>query len=442
MRTNKFALGLLLAGLMFPATVRSETSVIAGWGNQLYPSYLFATATISRDDFEEENVLGDPLGLIGVEIEAQEDEQSVTVKVECDEFLEPTEFTCELAEEGEVYEIRPTIRYRYARLSDCHQATPATLSIRVQVGDEAPEVHQRVVLFRSINDCPFVYVDGEDEIDTSYTYAAYVNEDHPFVDKLLREALDIGIVNEFMGYQGESPESVMRQVYALWDLMVSRGVKYSDITTTSTRSGIVGSQHIRLIEDTVNNSQANCVDGSVLFVSMLRKIGINAGLVLEPEHCFVYFTTGDGAENIYGLETTAMGYQVKTPKRVFKVLKNAIDEEDRYDESWPNFVYAVTVATKKLREADEREENDEGMELTIINVGAHRENGFLAIPCRTHEEFVGFNFVVNEDDEEDGEEDWDEDDEQEEDEWDDEDEEEDEEWSDDDEEDEEEDWDA
>ena len=47
---------------------------------------------------------------------------------------------------------------------------------------------------RTINDCPFSLTQDDGVLDVSYTFAAYVNEQHPFVDKLLREALDIGIV--------------------------------------------------------------------------------------------------------------------------------------------------------------------------------------------------------------------------------------------------------
>ena len=52
--------------------------------------------------------------------------------------------------------------------------------------------------------------------DTGIFFAAYVNEENPMIDKLLREALDTRIVNRFLGYQGGA-EVVDRQVYALWE---------------------------------------------------------------------------------------------------------------------------------------------------------------------------------------------------------------------------------
>ncbi len=64
----------------------------------------------------------------------------------------------------------------------------------------------------------------------------------------------------------------MQQVYSLWDLMVNRDVRYSSVTNTAALSKNTYSQHVRMLEETINNTQANCVDGSVLFASMLRRL--------------------------------------------------------------------------------------------------------------------------------------------------------------------------
>ncbi len=40
-------------------------------------------------------------------------------------------------------------------------------------------------------------VDGKSVTDVRFMFAAYVNEQHPFVEKVLREALDEGIVDSF-----------------------------------------------------------------------------------------------------------------------------------------------------------------------------------------------------------------------------------------------------
>ena len=168
---------------------------------------------------------------------------------------------------------------------------------------------------RSINDCPFAFRNGEEVVDTSFAFAAYVNEQHPFVDKLLREALDRGVVKSFHGYQGRSKEDVIRQAYAVWDLLVARDIRYSSITTTAVDSPSVACQHVRLIEDSINNSQANCVDGSVLWVSLLQKIGIHGSLIVTSNHCYAGFYLDNKRESFFAIETTLLGAEVDEDRR-------------------------------------------------------------------------------------------------------------------------------
>ncbi len=204
-------------------------------------------------------------------------------------------------------------------------------------------------------------LDGESVVDVAFTFAAYVNEQHPFVDKLLREALDIGVVDKFTGYQSNDPEEVIRQVYALWDLFVARDVRYSSITATSSNSDQLACQHVRLLEDSINNQQANCVDGSVLlYRSMLRKIGIDAFLVLEPGHCYAGFYLDRDHKGAIGIDSVLVGESLDEPEEVLELLDSAIDESARDESSWPSFVKSCEIATDKLvAQADAGESKEE-----------------------------------------------------------------------------------
>jgi hypothetical protein len=258
------------------------------------------------------------------------------------------------------------------------------------LGDGPIEEISKTATFRSINDCPLALrlgSDPEQVEDVSFTFAAYVNEQHPFVDKLLREALDIGTIPRFTGYQSKDPREVIRQVYALWDLMIERDVRYSSITTTVENTQLVGSQAVRLIEDSVNNSQANCVDGSVLFVSMLRKIGIEAFLVLEPGHCYIGFYLEPDSDKMLGLETTAMDLEVKTPKDPPKILAESIEKSMRGKKSWASFVLSISHATDKLLGDEEKFKSETELAYRKINIGRARSIGVLPIPFDGKEEF-------------------------------------------------------
>ena len=83
------------------------------------------------------------------------------------------------------------------------------------------DLGQRVRTFsvRSINECLLGYVaNGTKFYDTSIFFAAYVNEENPMIDQLLREALNTRIVNRFLGYQSKAKGVVDKQVYALWNI--------------------------------------------------------------------------------------------------------------------------------------------------------------------------------------------------------------------------------
>jgi hypothetical protein len=89
---------------------------------------------------------------------------------------------------------------------------------------------------------------------TGIFFAAYVNEENPMIDKLLREALDTRIVNRFLGYQGGA-EVVDRQVYALWNVLQKRKFRYSSVSNTSLSSNVVFSQLIRDIKARTERSR-------------------------------------------------------------------------------------------------------------------------------------------------------------------------------------------
>lgn len=395
MKLTQSILGLAgIALTLGLSAARADFTPVAGWDNQLFPSYLIATAAIKQEpQGESGNTFGETDGQLGVIVVATEDDQPVSVSIRCDEFMETSEYHGVLPKAGETYVINPKIRYRFDRLSKCRQATPATVVYRVNLGSEEGEEVSKTITFRSINDCPLQVRTESDVVDTKFAFAAYVNEQHPFVDKLLREALDIGIVDKFDGYQSGNPQDVVKQVYAVWDLLAARDVRYSSITTTVADSEIVSSQHVRMLEETANNSQANCVDGSVLLVSILRKIGINAALVLEPGHCFIAFSADADGKVALGLETTLIAAQLDAPEEVDELLDGSVDEDARNDSSWSSFVAAVRVGTSSLVKNDEHLKSGADDAYAFIDIRTWRSMGVLPIPFQGQEKLVSYDFT-------------------------------------------------
>ncbi len=183
------------------SNARADFTPIVGWDQQLFPAFIVATAGIktSANDANP-NQLGDPNGLLGVEVTAPFDNAPIEVTVIGEEYFETSVFSGKLANKGTTYTIFPKVRYRYQKLNQCQQATHATVSFRVKLGDQAAEEASTTMTVRPIHDCPLKIVVNDEVIDVSFTFATFVNEQHPFVDKLLRETLDIGVVDSFIGY--------------------------------------------------------------------------------------------------------------------------------------------------------------------------------------------------------------------------------------------------
>jgi hypothetical protein len=372
---------------------RAEFATIEGWDRQLFPSYIVATATVHAQDEKARtagnaNVLGNGSGLLGVRVRSPHDSAGVRVTISSDVILEPSVFSGTLAAEGEEYRINPNLKFRYATLIQNKQALPVDVTYRVEIDDQPVEEKTETIILRSINDCPRMIVDGKSVTDLRFMFAASVNEQHPFVEKVLREALDEEIVDSFSGYQSGKTENVYGQVYALWKALSSRDVRYSNITVTAAASEKVYSQHVRLIDESINNAQANCVDGSVLFASLLRKVGIEPYLVLIPGHCYVAFQVDKEGKKIAALETTLIGASLDEDATEVDELSDVVDEDEESEDSWVTFTAAFVVGRNNLQKHVEKLKDGKESGYVIISVADARKHGILPIAFKSGAKFT------------------------------------------------------
>jgi len=352
----------------------------------LFPSFLIGTA---RVDLPEEffaawegDQIGDPHGIIGITLYEAKAGSKVEVTVKENEYMAESRLKQTLQDDSEALLIHPKIAYKYDALARVTQAIPlnVTLSLTVDGEDQGEKVITTTL--RSVNDCLFgveeTAEDGEEAetSDYSWLFAAYVNENHPWVDTLLKEALDTGIVAAFDGYQSGDSEQVLLQIFAVWNVMQRHGLKYSDITTTAAKGSGVYSQHVRLFDESVKASQANCVDGSVLLAAILRKIGLQTALVTIPGHMFLAVDLDE--ETTIGIETTLLGEKDLRPLKGATAAKMAKREGRRNEESWASFESAVETGTAALEENAEKFESDD-LNYQFIDLEAAREIGILPI---------------------------------------------------------------
>lgn len=374
-------------------------------GNQIYPSMVLALATAksekpsqeeldARTDEEakvdaltEEQTLGDPDGWVFITVKAPKANTKVRVTVECPDLMDASTYKGVLTKEGATYGIAPKIRWKYKDLAKVRQPIPVNVVFKVKLGDEEEDEDVKVCTLHTINDCPYLHlekIEGSDLLNArnlGFMFAAYVNEDHPWVDLLLKQALESRTVENFIGYQGGSEEEVFKQVYAVWNVLQQRGITYSDITKTTVRNDMIPSQHVRFLDEAIGMKQANCVDGSVLMASILRKIGLDVFLFITPRHCYIGFFTDADRTNMVGLETTILGQAKKEDfERTQKLRELLINKPKSFDEaSFDSFQAALAVGSKNLEADVEKMKAGEFQYLQVI-IKDCRDQGIHAIP--------------------------------------------------------------
>jgi hypothetical protein len=172
--------------------------------------------------------------------------------------------------------------------------------------------------------------------------------------------------------------------------MQRHGMKYSDITNTP-KSKFAHAQVVRFLDESVIASQANCVDGSVIFASVLTKLSIKCGLVLVPGHCFVCFdldpegeldvTVPDKKRTVIGLETTMLGANDLRPttgtgKAPGKTQSKSAQKKG--EESVATFGNALDVASDVFSKHRKDFASDDS-DYQVIPIADAREFGIMPI---------------------------------------------------------------
>lgn len=310
------SLTMLVGGMTYVVMKRpfaDDYELVDQLGGNLFPSAILSVATTNTQVIPPMSgeYVGNPKSCVAIKLKSGRANTVVRIELAETPFYARSVSTFVLPKERTEYIIYPDILWRYNALRDNEQAEPISVVANVEV--DGKDLGQKVRTFsvRSINECLLGFnkqlPDGRTRyVSTRLFYAAYVNEENPLIDKVLREALNTRIVRRFLGYQS-TPEMVDKQVYALWYVLQKRNFKYSSVSYSSLSSNVVYAQRVRTFEDALNSSQINCVDGSVLFASLLRAINITPVLVQMPGHMFVGYYTDSAKKNLTFLETTMIG---------------------------------------------------------------------------------------------------------------------------------------
>ncbi len=302
-------------------------------GKELFPSHILAFANVQlkprQPGDEDAPHYGHPGFMAGVLISSPRRGDKFTVEVSADRFLKASTVTFTASKDSRSASAGPAALFDYEALPKVRQTTPFNVTIKARRNQEEPVTFSEVWQVHQINDCPIRFsvlrLSEADGVTSTRHHAGrvlagYVNENHPLIDKILAEAKATGLCQAFTGY-GTDKEETMRQIQAVWTALQKRSITYSN-TADSTHSPLHAFQHVRMLDQCLSSGQANCVDATTMLASVLKKIGLNVGIILVPKHAYLVVYDKQGGRREFAIETTGL-----TNATLAEAIKAATDEQ-------------------------------------------------------------------------------------------------------------------
>ncbi len=173
--------------------------------------------------------------------------------------------------------------------------------------------------------------------DLTKYYAAWVTPHVEPVQALVRKAAEKMPGRRIWGYQGRpDPEATTAQVKALFDTLKDAGIAYVDSVIDFGAGPGQITQRTRLPRESLRHRSANCIDGTVLFASLLECASLHAAIVLVPGHAFVAWERWRGSDTWDYLETTMIdSHDFDTALQRARALFERFAHEDLQDDDGP-----------------------------------------------------------------------------------------------------------
>jgi len=242
---------------------------------------------------------------------------------------------------GEVRRLQHTPIFLAEKLSSLLQVQEAGLELKISAMVNGRErlIFQKTPKIQLLprDNLPWrLNTPDNQSIDLLPAIVAWVSPDSPIVAQILGEAAEYSPYSSILGYQrsdfltGENAEAsieekrvaIRKQVKAIYQVLQEKyHIRYVDQSTQYPgRKG----QRILHPSDVLNYKSANCIDGVVLFASLLYRAGINPIIVIVPGHAFLGWKAWHDIDEYEFLETTKLG--VADFETAFSVGKEAAQE--------------------------------------------------------------------------------------------------------------------
>ncbi len=200
------------------------------------------------------------------------------------------------------------------------EVRPATLRVTVRqfgAGRELLLTDQTYPVHLQSYDTALLGIQTSDGsiVDLTDHLCAFVTPHLPDIETWLRKAADYHPQRRIVGYQGaktieEGRLVVREQVKAVFQVLKNdAGLVYVNAPLSLGKQRGHITQRVRLPLTSLNKdkSRANCIDGAVLYASLLELAGIDPLLAIVPGHAFVGWRIWQDVDDYEFLETTMTG---------------------------------------------------------------------------------------------------------------------------------------
>lgn len=199
-----------------------------------------------------------------------------------------------------------------------NEMRPTTLRVAIeQTAPVAGLLHEQTYPIRlHARDTALLAVQGTDGgiVDLSDYLAAWVTPRSPLMEQWLRRAAEHHSNKSIVGYQGvgtlsQKAEIVRAQAQAIFTALKQEvNLTYINSPLNLGRQAGQVTQRVRLpSESLAAGGSANCIDGTVLFASLLELASLEPLLVIVPGHAFVGWRIWRDVDQYEFLETTMIG---------------------------------------------------------------------------------------------------------------------------------------
>ncbi|HOF16492.1 MAG TPA: zinc-ribbon domain-containing protein [Bacteroidales bacterium] len=242
--------------------------------------------------------------IIDIEVyNASSSVQRFDIKVEIPDLSNISENTFELQPYAtEILEIPLTFKCKFFQINE-----KLNTQINFSISQDGRYIYRESVPINIASKGTMIW-SYQTLFDMKELIACFVNPHDPNIERIVSEAKELKYDRRLTGYQINDPYmqafETKEQIKAIFLALRNIGTSYVNSTLTFTSGH---TQRVRTPSESIENKQANCIDGAVLFASLFENIGLEPLIIIGPQHAFVAVRKTPGSKECYFLETTVTG---------------------------------------------------------------------------------------------------------------------------------------